>query len=164
MTRAGYCTRCHRAEPVTCAEIDGAPGYWRAREAHAAYDLRELEAEPCGRDCYPAPMSEYQGTTYPYTRHDRDPPYTDEPGYCRHCRLVRPVTETDVARDFSWWQSHMRPDTFKIIYGTHCHTAPIAELVPRVSRPIRENIKQEGRWRDKGWKWIEASVSKQISL
>ena len=137
MTRDGYCTHSYRAEPVTYAEIDGAPGYWRDKRELIAYEPRELEAEPCDEDCYLAPVSEYQGTTYPYTMHDRDPPYTDEPGYCWHCGLVRPVTETDVARDFSWWQSHMRPDTFKIICGKHCYIAPIADLVPQVMQLLR---------------------------
>ena len=100
MTRAGYCTRCHRVDPITHAEVDRAPGYWRDKRELVAYELCELEAEPCSKDCYLAPVSEYFRTTYPYTMHDRDPPYTDEPGYCWHCVLVRPVTETDVALDF----------------------------------------------------------------
>ena len=29
-------------------------------------------------------------------------------------------------------------------------------LPAELDRPLRENIKQEGRWRNKGWKWIEA--------
>ena len=132
MARAVYCTHCHRAEPITHAEVDRAPGYWRDKQELGRYELRDLDAEPCGEDCYLAPVSEYQGATYPYTMHYRDPPYTDEPGYCWQCGLVRPVTETDVTRDLSWWQSHMRPDTFKQICGKHCYIAPIIDLVPRV--------------------------------
>ena len=51
MTRAGYCTRCHRADPITHAEVDQAPGYWRDKLGLVVYELRELEAEPCGKDC-----------------------------------------------------------------------------------------------------------------
>ena len=51
MTRDGYCTHSYRAEPVTYAEIDGAPGYWRDKLGLVVYELREIEAEPCGKDC-----------------------------------------------------------------------------------------------------------------
>ena len=137
MARAGCCTRCHRDEPITHAEVDRAPGYWRDKQELVRYALQDLDAEPCGEDCYLAPLNEYQDTTYPYTMHDRDPPYRDEPGYCWLCGLVRPVTGTDVARDLSWWQSHMRSDTFKSICGKHCEGASITAR-PRTA--LRQHV------------------------
>ena len=82
--------------------MDRAPGYWRDKQELVRYEFRDLDAEPCGEDCYLEPVCEYQGATCPYTMHDRDPPYTGEPGYYRQCWLFRAVTETDVARHLAW--------------------------------------------------------------
>ena len=137
MAGPGCCTHWYRVEPITHAEVDGATGYWRDKHERVEEERRDLDSEPCREDCYPAPVSEFQGATYPYAMHDRDPPYTGEPGSCRHCGLARPVTGTDVARDLSWWQSPMRPDTIKNICGRHCYMEPILDLVPRVLQQQR---------------------------
>ena len=56
MARAGYCTRCHRDEPITHAEVDEARGYWSDKQELVRYELQGLDAEPCGEDCYLAPI------------------------------------------------------------------------------------------------------------
>ena len=52
MAVPGYCEHCSLTEPVTYAEVERNPGYWRDKRELITSEIRDLKADPCGKACY----------------------------------------------------------------------------------------------------------------
>ena len=95
--------------------MDRATGYWRDKQKLARYELQDLDADPCGKACYLAPIHEYLHTLYPYNLFWDEVRPRNVPGFYWTCCLTRPVTEADVIWDPLWWKGAVKLDNMKAV-------------------------------------------------